>query len=128
MRLPLVLFCFGLAACDVAGPGFLNAPVVRVTEGGSKFTLRRRGAYVEAIRTSPEFLPRFHDVALRAGLATQRETGCRADWIMGDPALMYIGLDCGAEPAPPMPRKRHMFFCDVNGAGRGDLDLECSKA
>ncbi len=75
---------------------------VEVTQDGSAFTLRRRAAIVEAIRTNSEWLPKFQEVAPKAAIATQAWTGCKAAWVVGDPAMMWIGLSCEGSPAPQM--------------------------
>lgn len=80
---------------------------------GSRFTLRFQGNLVEATRTSPEWLPRFEEVARKAGIAAQIESGCRADWVEGDPALMWVGLSCDGGPAPKRPRRSRTIFCDI---------------
>ncbi|MBP0482360.1 hypothetical protein [Sagittula salina] len=128
MRLvPLLALFLVLAACDMAGPGFSGAPKVMREVEGTRFTLRRRGDVVEAIRTSSEVLPRFPEVARKAGIAAQKETGCRALWIMGDPAMMWVGLACAGRSAPGMPKRPHTLFCEVYDAGHGAIDLECSR-
>jgi hypothetical protein len=57
-------------------------------------------------------------------------TGCKAYWVMGDPAMMWIGLACDGVPAPKMPTRDRSFYCDFtlytvrNGVGEGDLFCE----
>ncbi|WP_089276748.1 hypothetical protein [Antarctobacter heliothermus] len=80
---------------------------------GSRFALRFRGNLVEATRTSPEWLPRFEDVARKAGIAAQIQSGCRADWVEGDPAMMWIGLSCDGGPAPKRMRRPRTIYCDI---------------
>ncbi|QRF67964.1 hypothetical protein [Ponticoccus alexandrii] len=132
MRLVSLLLCFGLAACDAAGPGFRGAEkVVRRVEG-SAFTLRFRGDMVEAIRTSPEVFPLFQSVARKAAIAAQMETGCHADWIQGDPAMVLIGLACDGRKPPRVPKKRSDLYCDLSeftvrdGIGSGALTCQRS--
>ncbi|MCC1490993.1 hypothetical protein [Cognatishimia sp. F0-27] len=120
-----------LAGCDTAGPGFRSAePVTRVVEG-SRFTLRFRGDLVEAIRTSPEMLPRFEDVARKAGLAAQAERpGCVTDWVEGDPAVVLLGLSCNGGKAPKRPKRKALLLCDLydlstrDSVGRGSAECE----
>lgn len=119
---------FGLAACDVAGPGFHGGEKVVREYDGSRFTMRRQGNVIEAIRTNPEMLPRFQPVARRAGIAAQIETGCKADWVVGDPSMMWIGLSCNGGKAPPKPSKRRVFYCDLYDVSAGGGTLECSKS
>lgn len=128
MRLfTFVFLILGLAACDAAGPGFRGADMVKVSEGGMDFTLRRRGNFVEAIRTNSTWLPKFQEVAPQAGIAAQKASGCRADWVMGDPAMMIIGLECDGHTAPPLPSRKHTLFCDFIAAGQGRLEMECVR-
>lgn len=115
MRLfPLFLLLLpGLVACDAAGPGFRGKDkVVREVEG-SKFTLRFHDGMVEAIRTNPEMLPKFSDVGRKAALAAQMETGCKAEWIEGDPSIVYVGLSCHGKKAPPKPKRPRTVFCEI---------------
>jgi hypothetical protein len=127
MRLFPMILALGLAACDTAGPGFLGVPKRIDTVDGSSFTLRRRGDLVEAIRTSPESLPRFQNIAPRAGVAAQRWTGCRAVWVMGDPSMMWIGLSCDGRAAPKMSRRPQTFYCDLHEAGQNVQELVCAR-
>lgn len=126
--LPCVPLLLGLAACDAAGPGFYGADKrVREVEG-STFTLRIQGPLVEAIRTNPEWLPRFEDVARKAGIAAQMETGCRADWVEGDPAMMWIGLSCNGKPAPKRPKRPRTIHCNIAASDSLGGTLTCRKS
>ncbi|XAY81197.1 hypothetical protein ABFK29_00010 [Sagittula stellata E-37] len=128
MRLfPLVSLILGLAACDAAGPGFSGAEKVIREQDGARFTLRRRGDLVEAIRTNPEVLPRFRSVAPKAGIAAQRWTGCRAAWVMGDPAMMVIGMDCAGRTPPKMPKRRHTMYCELFAGAGHSFEMDCHK-
>ncbi|WP_231582007.1 hypothetical protein [Puniceibacterium sp. IMCC21224] len=99
----------------------------------SAFVLRINGPLVEATRTNPEFLPKFPQVARKAGLAAHRATGCTPRWIRGDPAMMIVGLSCDGARPPPKPKRRVSFYCDVldidlgSRAGLGRAGLECYK-
>ena len=124
--LPFVLF-LGLAACDTEGPGFSRSDKVIVTEAGSRFTLRRNGDVVEAIRTSPEMLPKFQDIAPKAGLAAQKQTGCRADWVMGDPAMMWVGLACEGRKPPKIPRRNQTAVCELTYQSGGEVEYTCGR-
>ncbi|CUH74849.1 hypothetical protein [Tropicibacter naphthalenivorans] len=127
MRFTYVFLMLGLAACDAAGPGFRGVDkTVREVEG-SRFTLRRQGDVVEAIRTNPEMMPRFQPVARKAGIAAQLETGCIAKWVVGDPSMMTIGLSCDGRKAPRKPRKSRVFYCDLYGITARGGALECQK-
>lgn len=127
MRLLTIIALLGLAACDTAGPGFSRSEkIVREFEG-SRFTLRRSGDVVEAIRTSTEWLPRFQPVARRAGVLAWMETGCIPEWVMGDPAMMWVGLSCEGRAAPKMPKRPQTLSCTVEDAGQGVLDVTCMR-
>lgn len=111
---PCVLLLLGLVGCASAGPGFYGAEKHTREVEGSRFILRFRGPLVEATRTSPEWMPRFADVARKAGIAAQIETGCRAKWVEGDPAMMWIGLSCDGKPAPKLPRRPRTLKCAID--------------
>jgi hypothetical protein len=113
MRVFPMFFFLGLACCDTAGPGFYGAEKVIKEVEGSRFTLRFQGDLVEAIRTSPEMLPKFEQVARKAGIAAQIESDCRAAWVEGDPSMMWIGLSCDGRETPKMPRRPRTMFCDL---------------
>ncbi|ASP20180.1 hypothetical protein ANTHELSMS3_01483 [Antarctobacter heliothermus] len=129
--LSCVLLLLGLAACDAARPGFYGAETQVQEVEGSRFTLRFQGNLVEATRTSPEWLPRFEDVTRKAGIAAQIQSGCRADWVEGDPAMMWIGLSCDGRPAPKRPRRSKTIYSDIDGlsqrAGTHAGALTCRK-
>ncbi|MGR3495179.1 hypothetical protein [Citreimonas sp.] len=114
MRALLVLLLLTLAACDAAGPGFRGAEAVSRDYDGSRFTLRFNGPLAEAIRTSPEWLPKFDVIARRAALAAQAERpGCTVAWVQGDPAMMVMGLACGDAPAPKIPQRSRVLLCEL---------------
>lgn len=127
MRWFSCVLLLGLAACDVAGPGFLGAERVTRQVEGSRFTLRFQNGLVEAIRTSPEWLPRFEVIARHAGIAAQMESGCKAEWVEGDPAMMWIGLSCNGEKAPKRPRRPKTLYCVFSDMDLGDGRLQCHK-
>lgn len=127
----LLLLVF--AACDTAGPGFRGAETVTRDVDGSRFSLRFRGPLVEAVRTSPEWLPSFEVTARRAALAAQAERpGCRVAWVQGDPAMMLMGLACGDDAAPAVPTRARVRFCalvergSIGGWTTGTLDCSAS--
>lgn len=131
MRLILLLFLTVLMSCDSAGPGFRNAPKIEREVAGSRFTLRFAGDLVEAIRTSPEWLPRFDQVAYKAALVVEAERpGCKAAWVEGDPSMMWLGLSCNGAKAPARPKRRKTIYCDLYDLyQRGETlegGLECS--
>lgn len=125
--LPVVSLILGLAACDAAGPGFSGAEKAIREQDGARFTLRRRGDLVEAIRTNPEVLPRFQAVAPKAGIAAQLWTGCRAEWVMGDPAMMVVGMACDGRTPPKLPKRRHTMYCELFAGIGNSFEMECHK-
>ena len=128
MRILTVSLVFlGLAACDVAGPGFYDAQKTVVTVEESTFTLRRQGDMIESIRTNMEIFPLFKDVGRKAGIAAERWTGCKAAWIVGDPSVQRIGLSCDGRDAPPEPREKAVLRCRINHDIYYDTELECYK-
>ncbi len=125
MRLLPLIALLGLVACDAAGPGFSRSAKVQRVVDGSQFTLRRQGDVVEAIRTSSELLPRFQVIGRRAAIAAWQGTGCTPSWVLGDPAMMWVGLSCDGRPAPQMPKRPRLLECAVFDAGQGALDVLC---
>ena len=80
---------------------------------GMRFALRSRGAIVTAVRLTPMRTPDFARIAAAAADATvAAHPGCRPAWIRGDPALLQLGLDCGAG-APPQPADNPALVCDL---------------
>ncbi len=124
--LSFMVLLTGLTACDAAGPGFRGVPKVEREVEGSRFTLRRTGNVVEAIRTNPEVLPRFQPIARKAGIAAQLETGCNAEWVVGDPSQMRVGLSCDGGKPPPKPKGNRLIVCDLYKSGQGTGSLDCS--
>lgn len=124
---PFVMLC----ACDHAGPGFRGLDKVERQVEGSRFTLRRNGAIVEAIRMNSEWLPRFPDVARKAALAAEDVTGCDAAWVQGDPAMVWVGLSCDGAIPPAIPKRHKVLQCDsTDFYSRGGLasgSLSCVK-
>lgn len=121
MRSWLVFLLFVLGACDTAGPGFNSSTKVERSVEGVKFVLRRQGNIVEAIRVSPEFLPNIKEVARKAAIGAQLETGCAAKWVDGDPAVLRIGLSCNGGRPPKKPTRRQSLYCDIEDLyQRGD--------
>ncbi|PYG31179.1 hypothetical protein C8N36_105239 [Pelagimonas varians] len=121
MRSWLLFLLFVLGACDAAGPGFKSSSKIERSIEGTKFALRRQGDVVEAIRLSPEFLPKFTEVARKAAIVAQLETGCAAKWVDGDPALLRIGMSCNGARPPKKPSRRKSLYCDIEELyGRGN--------
>ncbi|WP_417718416.1 hypothetical protein [Salipiger sp.] len=127
--LPLCLLL--LTACDMAGPGFRGVPAVQREVEGSTFTIRVKDDMAEVIRTSMEFPARFDPISARAQKAVFLETGCRPDWVTGDPAMMVMGLSCNGAPAPKQPRKRsiacEIFDAQYSPTLGGSAALECTE-
>ena len=129
MRLVQSLACLLiLVACDSAGPAFRGAEPVKAEIDGSRFTLRFRGDMVEAVRTSPEWNPRFETVAEKAARAAEAQRpGCVTDWVDGDPAMLLLGLKCNGRPAPSRPRRKDLLLCDPIGYDGSAESLECRQ-
>lgn len=133
MRVSFALFCLAvLVACDGAGPGYRGQEKTVIEVEGSRFTLRRRGDVVEAIRTNPEWLPNLAQVGPKAAFAAEQMTGCVPVWLQGDPAMMWVGLSCEGRPAPPMPKRRKVLDCDLTNfhsrGGLGTGSLNCVES
>ncbi|MFL4469900.1 hypothetical protein ACERZ8_08505 [Tateyamaria armeniaca] len=105
---PLVL----LAACNTAGPHFRGLPATTVTLDGSTFDVRVNGKLAEAIRTNPEYAPRFGPIRARAGKAMEMVSGCRVKEVRGDQAQATGILDCGkGGPAPDRLKRQGEYDC-----------------
>lgn len=94
MRLVIPLL-FLLAACNTAGPHFRGLPATTVTVDGSTFDVRVNDRLAEAIRTNPEYAPRFGPIRARARKAMEMVSGCRVKEVRGDQAQATGILDCG---------------------------------
>ncbi len=113
MRILLFFMIIGLGACKHAGPGFRGAPQIEKRYDGSTFTMSRRGNVIEMIRISPEWLPKYPDISRKAALLAEAETSCKAAWVEGDPAMMWVGLKCEGERVPKRPRRPRTVFCEI---------------
>ena len=91
----LCLF-FLIGACNTAGPHFRGLPATTLTIEGSTFDVRVRGDLAEAIRTNPEYAPRFGPIRDRARRAMELVSGCDVKEVRGDQAQATGILDCGA--------------------------------
>lgn len=89
----------------------------RVEIDGSQFVVRWFGQRAEVIRVSRERRPQIGVMARRAEAAVEQVSGCQAQTIFGDVALMRAELDCetGIDPQdfakwqrPP----RFVFYCE----------------
>ncbi|WP_194135027.1 hypothetical protein [Salipiger mangrovisoli] len=80
-----------------------------------RFVLRLKADRAEVVRVSPMFPPNFEEVARRGQIAVARESGCRPEWVIGDPSMLEIGLSCHGAAAPKTPRGRHVA-CDLLAA------------
>ena len=112
MKRSLIL-CLLLAACNTPSQGYWGAEKLQFSEGGMRFTAYRKGNLIEVLRTSPEVLPTFPQVALRAVPGVERLTGCKAIWAEGDQALIEMGLSCGGAKAPKRKRRPKTLYCDI---------------
>ncbi|WP_299722857.1 hypothetical protein [uncultured Tateyamaria sp.] len=113
MRKSLALFSFVFAvACNTAGPHFRGLPATTVTVNGSTFDVRVNGRLAEAIRTNPEYAPRFGPIRDRAGKAMQIVSGCAVKEVRGDQAQATGILDCGkGGPAPDRLKPQGEYDC-----------------
>lgn len=94
MRMMFLLLTV-LAACNTAGPRFRGLPATTVSIDGSTFDVRVNGRLAEAIRTNPEYAPRFGPIQSRAGRAMEFVSGCKVKEVRGDQAVATGILDCG---------------------------------
>ena len=101
MRRALALLVL-LAACDQPSPlsPFAGLPAQRVSIGGSEFSVRATASEAQAVRRGfdPNAMFQREAIAVRAGLAMERATGCRVvpgtlrgD---GDAVITEAELDC----------------------------------
>ncbi|MEL6452402.1 MAG: hypothetical protein AAFQ19_14190 [Pseudomonadota bacterium] len=104
MRL-LVPLLILLAACNTAGPHFRGLPATTVTIDGSTFDVRVNTGLAEAIRTNPQYAPRFGPVRDRARRAIEMVSGCKVKEMRGDQAQATGILDCG-DGGPVIDRLR----------------------
>lgn len=127
------IMTIGLFGCTAAGPGFRGIDPVAHSVEGSRFVVRSAPPIAEVIRTSPEALPRFDIVAERAAMAVASQTRCLPAWVMGDPAMMLVGMSCDGAKPPKMPKRRASFTCDLwrtyatQDVELDDLTLECFR-
>ena len=84
-----------LAACNTAGPHFRGLPATTVTVDRSTFDVRVNGRLAEALRTNPEYAPRFGPIRHRAAKAMELVSGCTVKEVRGDQAQATGLLDCG---------------------------------
>lgn len=87
-----------LAACNAPSPHFRGIPATRVAVDGSVFDVRVRDNLAEAIRTNPQYAPRFGPIRDRAGFAMAQVSGCRVIEVSGDQALATGVLACKGRP------------------------------
>lgn len=113
MRLSPLFFAVScLAACNTAGPHFRGLPATTVTLDGSTFEIRVNGRLAEAIRTNPEYAPRFGPIQTRAQEAMELVSGCRVKEVRGDQAQATGILDCGkGGPAPDRLKRQGEYDC-----------------
>ncbi|MGB1265956.1 MAG: hypothetical protein ACPG6L_09535 [Nereida ignava] len=85
-----------LAGCDMGGPAFIGLEPMRISVGGSDFTVRQRNDRAEVIRTNMEWAPDAGAVADKMLIAIQQTTGCtvRKGTLSGDQAKAVARLKC----------------------------------
>lgn len=115
MKAILILLAgLALAACDTAGRNFGGLTAQRITIEGRAFDVRLRADGVaEAVRLSAMAFPSFADVAPYAGAAAAQASGCTPKWLVGDPSVVKVGLQCGDKAPPRLPKGPREFACDV---------------
>ena len=129
----LICLCFGLAACNTAGPHFRGLPATRVTVEGSVFDVRVRDDLAEAMRVNMQYAPRFGPIRERAGIAMAKVSGCKVKEVRGDQALATGLLDCG-RGAPRDRIAPAALDCipvrgtELRGVGQVSVDLDCYPA
>lgn len=99
------------AGCNTAGAGFWGTTPHLAGTPDNRFLMRRAGSLVEVTRLSPEWRPRFAEIAHQAAAAVRAETGCAVAWIRGDPAMMILGLACPGAPVPARPKGATEILC-----------------
>ena len=102
-RMRLLVFVLLLAACNTPGAHFRGLPKTTVTIDGSTFDVRVNGRLAEALRTNPEYAPRFGPIRDRAKWAMELVSGCIVKKVGGDQSLATGILDCG-DGGPPLHR------------------------
>lgn len=115
-RLLSMLVLLILVGCDTPHPSFFGAQKSVVTVEGSRFSIYRKGDWVEVYRTSFEHIPPVERTKARAKVAIRQATGCgiHDSTLDGDQALMRVRLDCGDGyvPPPPSPEPPH-WSCEL---------------
>lgn len=122
-----------ISACNTAGPHFRGLPATTVTVDGSTFDIRVNGKLAEAIRTNPEYAPRFGPIRARAGKAMEMVSGCRVKEVRGDQAQATGILDCGkGGPKPDRLKRQGEYDCITldsyvsPATNEVVLDLDCA--
>ncbi|WP_299566363.1 hypothetical protein [uncultured Sulfitobacter sp.] len=114
--------CLFTAACNTAGPDFRGLPATTVTVDGSTFDVRVRDELAEAIRTTPEYAPRFGPIRARAARAMAMVSGCEVREVRGDQAQATGILDCGKNRRRPAGGAPAGLACaTVTGSALGAL-------
>jgi len=134
-RMRYLALLLALTACNTAGPHFRGLPATTVTVDGSTFDVRVRDELAEAIRTNPEYAPRFGPIRDRAGRAMAMVSGCEVIAVRGDQAQATGILKCGKTRKTPIVRNTGLVECtpvpgsEVDQAFGGvTIDLACEPA
>ena len=93
MKKPLLLLLL-TAACDSPSLSMQNVPATRVEVSGMTFAVRRRDERAEAMRVSRHMLPSKRRTLDAGARAIEQATGCDANRIEGDQAIILARLDC----------------------------------
>lgn len=119
----LVVVCFALAACHWASPYFAGLPAQRVMIESAVFDVRVRKDLAEANRISPQVLPRFDDVALKAARAMRIASGCDVVEVRGDAAQIIGVLAFKGKGPARVPNGTELYDCVVIDRDTGDPDV-----
>lgn len=124
-----------LFGCDSPGLGCAGAEVTRVEVDGNRFSLRRSGDVVQAIRTNFVRRPDISLIGYGAERAIEATYGCTVTKMRGDVALMVAQLDCDralrdGDRARWVRPKRSQLSClgDIfssGPSGREEIEFTC---
>ena len=92
--LQTVLFLTLLTACDTPTLEFSGVPPNRVVVDGSTFDVRVLGTTAQALRLNMELAPNGRKVFPKAKKAIEQVSGCAAETLSGDAALIHADLKC----------------------------------
>jgi hypothetical protein len=112
-----------LAACHAGSPYFSGISAKRVQIEGMVFEVRVRSDLAEANRISPQFVPRFHEIAVQAARAMRVASGCDVIEVRGDAAQIVGVLACNPDRSTHVPTGAEFYDCVVIDRVTGDPDV-----